>query len=410
MSASKSDRLPRRRLYPLTIEAFTGICCIGRGRKQIADAIFSGVCGLEPNDFGDSAADVDTYIGRVRGIEHEALPESLAAWDCREHRLSWAALQLDGFAGQVDAVAERVGAHRIGVFVGTSTAGILDTEELFRSGREAELAPERFRKRHDLGSVSEFVATALRLSGPRMSVSTACSSSAKVFAAAARFVALGVCDAAIVGGADSLCYSTLYGFKSLELLSRTPARPFARDRAGISIGEGAAFALLVRDGSGASALVGAGESSDGYHMSSPHPEGLGAERAMNDALSGAGLRASDIDYVNLHGTGTDANDAVEANTVLRLFGGRTACSSTKGATGHCLGAAGAIEALICDLALEHQIVPGNVGIRPEDLAFPIDLAVSAHPGRIERVLSNSFGFGGSNCSLVLGRTRVNGRR
>jgi 3-oxoacyl-[acyl-carrier-protein] synthase-1 len=410
VSASKSDRPPHRRLYPLTIEAFTGICCIGRGRKQIADAIFSGACGLEPNDFGDAAADVDTCIGRVRGIEHEALPDSLAAWDCRDHRLSWAALQQDGFAGQVNVVAERFGAHRIGIFVGTSTAGILDTEELFRSGREGYLAPERFRKRHDLGSVSEFVATALRLSGPRMSVSTACSSSAKVFAAAARFVALGLCDATVVGGADSLCYSTLYGFKSLELLSRTPARPFARDRAGISIGEGAAFALLVRGGAAASALLGTGESSDGYHMSSPHPEGLGAERAMIDALSVAELRSSDIDYVNLHGTGTEANDAVEASTVSRLFGSRASCSSTKGATGHCLGAAGAIEALICDLALEYQIVPGNVGIQREDVAFPIDLAVSARPGRIERVLSNSFGFGGSNCSLILGRTRTGGSR
>ena len=403
MSASERDQL-RQRLFPQTIAAFTGVCSLGRGRRQIAEAIFAGACGLEPNRFGDTAADIAAYVGRVAGIEDEPLPAALSPWDCRNHRLTWLALAQDDFREQVAAAVARYGANRIGVFVGTSTSGILDTETLFRDGRADQLTSERFGKRHDLGSVSEFIAAALGLEGPRLCVSAACASSAKVFAVAARFIAAGLADAAVVGGADSLCYSTLYGFKSLELLSPAPARPFARERAGISIGEGAAFALLVRDGDGASALLGAGESSDGYHMSSPHPEGLGAERAVADALASAGLTAADIDYVNLHGTGTEANDAVEATMIARTFGGGVPCSSTKGASGHCLGAAGAIEALICDLALEHQVAPGNVGTAATDVAFPIDLVVSARPRRIERVLSNSFGFGGSNCSLIFGRT------
>lgn len=394
----------------MTIEAFTGICCIGRGRLQIAESLRAGICGLEQNSFGDSAVDVRAYIGRVEDADETPLPDSLAEWDCRNHRLAWLAINEDGFAARVAEVKLRFGAGRIGVFVGTSTSGMLDTEELFRQGREADLAPDRFQRRHALGSVSEFVATALGVSGPRFCVSTACSSSAKVFAAAARYLAAGLCDAAVVGGIDSLCYSTLYGFKSLELLSDRPAQPFARDRAGISIGEGAALALLVRDGQGQSALLGVGESSDGYHMSSPHPDGLGAERAMNEALASAGIRASDIDYVNLHGTGTEANDAVEAGAVARTFGQDLLCSSTKGATGHCLGAAGAIEALICDLSLEHQFFPGNAGTQSGDVALPLNLVVASREGRVERVLSNSFGFGGSNCSLILGRLQSGATR
>jgi 3-oxoacyl-[acyl-carrier-protein] synthase-1 len=390
------------RQYPLPIEAFTGICALGRGRAQIAAALLAGQCGLESNTFGDSESDVRTYVGRVAAVERAALPERLAAWNCRNHRLAWMALHEDSFDGAVAATANRFGRTRIGVFVGTSTSGMLDTEDMFRYGREDQLESDRFGLRHSLGSVSDFVALALGLDGPRHCVSTACSSSAKVFAVAARYIAAGLCDAAVVGGVDSLCYTTLYGFASLELLSASPARPFARTRSGISIGEGAAFALVVPDGNGLTALLGTGESSDGYHMSTPHPDGLGAERAMTLALTSAQLQPGDIDYINLHGTGTSANDRVEALTVVRRFGRSTLCSSTKGATGHCLGAAGAVEALICDLALEHQRVPANVGTTAGDVEFSLALATASEPATLRSVLSNSFGFGGSNCSLVIG--------
>jgi 3-oxoacyl-[acyl-carrier-protein] synthase-1 len=402
VSKFEAERDAGSRLYPLSIEAFTGICAIGRGRAQIAAALRVGQCGLAPNTFGDSAADIRAYVGRVAAVEQAMLPERLAAWDCRNHRLAWIALHEDGFDVAVTAAALRFGRTRIGVFVGSSTSGMLDTEDMFRNGQEDRLESSRFERRHSMGSVGDFVALALGLEGPRHCVSTACSSSAKVFAVAARYIAAGLCDAAVVGGVDSLCYTTLYGFASLELLSSQPARPFARDRSGISIGEGAAFALLVPDGAGTTELLGAGESSDGFHMSTPHPQGLGAERAISQALDSAQLQPRDIDYINLHGTGTPANDHVEALTVSRVFGSAMPCSSTKGATGHCLGAAGAVEALICDLALERQCVPANVGTTVAGVEPRIGLATVAFHTPLRRVLSNSFGFGGSNCALIFG--------
>ncbi|MGH6624439.1 MAG: beta-ketoacyl synthase N-terminal-like domain-containing protein, partial [Burkholderiaceae bacterium] len=194
--------------YPIPITAFTGICCIGRGRQQIADALRSGASGLRPNQFDDTAADIRTFIGPVAAIEYEPLPASLAPWDCRNHRLAWMALHEDDFAASVADAAHRFGPSRVGVFIGTSTSGILDTEELFRHGQQHQLECNRFELRHSLGSVADFVATALSLTGPRHCVSTACSSSAKVFATAARYLSAGLCDAAIVGGVDSLCFTT----------------------------------------------------------------------------------------------------------------------------------------------------------------------------------------------------------
>jgi 3-oxoacyl-[acyl-carrier-protein] synthase-1 len=238
-----------------------------------------------------------------------------------------------------------------------------------------------------------------------MTISTACSSSAKVFAAAARQIELGLIDAAIVGGVDTLCLTTLYGFASLQLTSPSPCRPYDATRDGISIGEGAAFALLERAADpapGSVLLLGAGESSDAYHMSSPHPEGLGARLAMDAALQSAGLAPADIDYINLHGTATPANDAAEGKAVAALFGSRVPCASTKGATGHTLGAAGAIEAVICALALTDSLLPGSPGTTAPDPSIPVNYLLASRDAPVRRVLSNSFGFGGSNCSLIFG--------
>jgi 3-oxoacyl-[acyl-carrier-protein] synthase-1 len=214
-------------------------------------------------------------------------------------------------------------------------------------------------------------------------------------------------DAAVVGGVDSLCLTTLYGFHALQLTSSGPCKPFDTARDGISISEAAAFALLERvpDSLDADAvtLLGVGESSDAYHMSSPHPEGLGARAAMLAALDIAGLEPGDIDYINLHGTGTLSNDSAESRAVASVFGDTVGGSSTKGATGHALGAAGALEAAICCLALQHDFAPAGINTRNLDPALGIQYLVANRPGRISRVLSNSFGFGGTNCSLVLGR-------
>jgi 3-oxoacyl-[acyl-carrier-protein] synthase I len=222
-------------------------------------------------------------------------------------------------------------------------------------------------------------------------------------------MAAGVCDAVVVGGVDSLCLSTLYGFNSLGLVSRFPCRPYDAERDGISVGEGAGFVLIERaaaaDSANAMLLLGVGESSDAYHMSTPHPEGLGAKLAMQRALDSAGVRADEIDYINLHGTATKSNDSSEGKAVADVFGCGVACSSTKGWTGHLLGAAGITEAIIAMLAVEHGFIPGSVNTQRLDPAIAIDYRIENGAGNIRRALSNSFGFGGSNCSLVLGRQK-----
>jgi 3-oxoacyl-[acyl-carrier-protein] synthase-1 len=298
------------------------------------------------------------------------------------------------------------------VLLGTSTSGILQTEQAYRRRDPVTGAlPDDFRYRttHNTYSVADFVRTAFNLEGPAVVVSTACSSSAKVFASAARMIAAGLIDAAIVGGVDSLCLTTLYGFNSLELLASEPCRPYDAGRNGLSIGEAAAFILLQRPADSLDAdavlLLGAGESSDAHHMSSPHPEGLGARMAMEAALTAAGLQRGDIDYINLHGTATPSNDAAEGKAVATLFGNQVPCSSTKGATGHTLGAAGGLEAIISALALQHGFLPGGVNTRCVDPGIPIQYLTANRQRAPRRVLSNAFGFGGTNCSLILGRAQ-----
>ncbi|MCK5362316.1 MAG: beta-ketoacyl-[acyl-carrier-protein] synthase II, partial [Gammaproteobacteria bacterium] len=253
-------------------------------------------------------------------------------------------------------------------------------------------------------SPAEFTRRFLSLEGPVMSVSTACSSSAKVFASAYRHIKAGLCDAAVVGGVDSLCFSTLYGFGSLGLVSNRPCRPWDAERSGMNIGEGAGFALLEKMDGGVAgvALLGYGESSDAYHMSSPHPEGLGAAEAMKSALAMAGMTADAIDCINLHGTGTRANDESEDRAVMKVFGGGTPCSATKGWTGHTLGAAGITEALFAIGSIERGFVPGTLNSARLDPALSAGVLLENRAASVTRVLSNSFGFGGSNCSLVLG--------
>ena len=219
-------------------------------------------------------------------------------------------------------------------------------------------------------------------------------------------IAAGLIDAAVVGGVDSLCLTTLYGFNSLGLTSPQACRPFDLARDGISIGEAAAFALLERMprqvDENAVLLLGVGESSDAHHMSAPHPDGLGARVAMREALKMAALNVADIDYINLHGTATPSNDAAESKAVSALFGPLTPCSSTKGATGHTLGAAGGVEAVICALALQHGLMPAGLNLQRLDPALGVNYLQENRQQAVRRVLSNSFGFGGTNCSLVFG--------
>lgn len=393
-------------MQPLPLAATTLVNACGAGWLQVRQALRQGKCGLRRNDF-EPAADLDTWIGRVDGIEQVTMSAALAPFDCRSHRLALLCLEQDNFVTAVRAARERHGADRIGVFIGTSTSGILATELAFRKQRslaedQAELSPAFYRYRHSMFAITEFVRTVLELRGPAMTVSTACSSSAKVFAHAARAISAGVCDAAVVGGVDSLALSTLYGFHSLNLLSRQPCRPFDVDRDGISIGEAAGFALLDPSADASVFLQGYGESSDAFHMSTPHPSGAGAATAMREALTCAGLAADAVDYVNLHGTASRVNDAVEDIAVAAVLGTNTSVGSTKGWTGHTLGAAGITEALISVMALEDGWIPGTLNSRTIDPTMKCRIELSS-PRTIPRhAMSNSFGFGGNNCSLVFG--------
>ena len=264
-----------------------------------------------------------------------------------------------------------------------------------------------YTRTHNTYALGHFVRDYLGLKGPAFAVSTACAATSKVFASAARMIAAGLCDAAIVGGADTLCATTLFGFHALGVMAEGPCRPFDAARNGISIGEAAGFVLLERAGaqhdSGTVLLLGTGESSDAYHMSSPHPDGAGAGRAMARALAAADLTPADIDYINLHGTATLAGDAAEDQAISSLFGNKVPCSSSKGFTGHTLGASGIVGAAFCALAIQHGFLPGSPHTKRVDPGFGSDYVLDGRPARIDRAISNAFGFGGVNCSLVLGR-------
>jgi len=303
----------------------------------------------------------------------------------------------------------RYGAKRIGVYLGTTSSGILEVENAFRhrDPRTGAL-PEgiRFDETFNFYSVSAYVREVLHLEGPAMVVSTACASSAKVFASARRAMAAGVCDAAIVGGVETLCQTTMHGFAALGLLSNRPCRPCDRDRSGISLGEGAGFALLEADAASHEfALLGYGESADAYHMSTPHPEGRGAALAMRAALATAGIAPAEIGYVNLHGTATPSNDAAEDAAVCSVLGTAVPRSSTKGATGHALGAAGIVEAVVTLCCLADDFIPGTANTTHIDPAIRGHVLLEGRSAPVQFALSNSLGFGGSNCSLIFRRMR-----
>ena len=394
-------------IKPLYLTAFTIVSALGRGAHTTYEALVERRSGLRPCDF--EGAELETYTGRVDGLESVPVVDALREYECRNNRLGQLALRQDRFEETVQGARERYGPRRIGVFIGTSTSGIRETELAYQNrDPDTGALPATFRYggTAHISSVADFVQRYLHLQGPASAISTACSSSAKVFATAHRFIEAGLCDAAVVGGVDSLCLNTLYGFASLELVSTQPCRPADRRRDGLSIGEAAGFALLERvpDGKAAVplALLGYGESSDGHHMSAPHPQGLGARLAMERALQCADLSPSHIDYINLHGTATPANDLTEDLAVNTVFGSDVACSSTKGWTGHALGAAGIAEAVICALCLQYDFVPGSLNTRELDPAMRCNIVLENQQRRVQRVMSNSFGFGGSNCSLILG--------
>lgn len=395
----------------LRVSAYTAVSALGDGLQAMREAVAVGRSGLTPlgtHDFGVGplAEPLTTWVGRVAGLD-QPLPPHWSHWDCRNNRLAWRGLLADGFDDQVAAAVGRHGATRIALVLGTSTASVGATEDACRVHDATGVFPPQPDNPalHTLHSLTGFVQEALGLQGPALTISTACSSSAKAFAAAERLIRLGLADAAVVGGVDSLCGSVLFGFHAMQLVSPEPCRPFDTRRQGISIGEAAGFALL-ENAPGGLRLLGHGESSDAHHLSAPDPCGAGAEAALDQALSRAGLTCADIGYVHLHGTATPRNDEVEALLLQRRFAPGTPASSTKGMTGHTLGAAGVLGAVFCLLALEDGWLPGTTPTSEVTAGMQGFLLTQPRQLAVQRVASHSFAFGGSNAVLVFGRSEA----
>lgn len=374
-------------------------CALGSGARQVAASLFAGDC----SHMRAGSPWLPDFAGRlgVIGESLPALPPELAQHECRNNRLALAvARQIEQ---PLAALRERYGPRRIAVVMGTSTSGIAAGEEHLRGANSGTYS---YRQQQQLAALAQFVAACFRVQGPQISVSTACSSSANAFASARRLLSMNICDAVVVGGVDTLCGMTVKGFHALGALSAGLAQPFSRNRDGINLGEAGAMFVLSRE-PGPVRLCGVGASSDAHHMSAPDPSGGGAAEAMRRALRAAGLAPGDIGYLNLHGTGTAQNDAMEAKAVHGVLGEGVLCSSSKPVSGHTLGAAGALEAAFCWLALHREF---SAGVPPHCFDGEYDeklppLRLHRGGGKAERpryAMSNSFAFGGSNSTLIFG--------
>lgn len=373
----------------------------GANLQQLREAIDQQESGLRPNDLNGS--DIETWIGRVDGVDEIELGE----WQSRNNALAHLGYQQGSIQANIDALKQQYRPSRLGVVMGSSTSSIDRTETAYQHLQDGALTNEfKQAKVHNPHAPSLFVAHLSGITGPAVTINTACSSSAKVFATGARWLEAGLVDAVLVGGVDTLCLSVLHGFDSLQLVSPNQCKPLDQERDGINLGEASGYAILARadddhPDSGIR-LLGYGESSDAHHMSHPHPDGLGAKLAMQQALNMAGLEAAQIDYINLHGTSSRANDLIEGALVETMFPKSTQVSSTKAWMGHTLGAAGITEALIAADALKRGVIPGSMNLNELDN----DLSLSVEANNIQRdmsyVMSNSFGFGGNNCCLVFG--------
>jgi len=380
------------------------VCALGRGKAAVRSALASGA---SPGMRADGSLFADGQVLQVGHVDG-ALPtldHAPVKHRSRNNQLLLAAL--DEIRGPVEAAIRAHGPQRVGVVLGTSTSGIAEAEAAYLSRGPDGALPSGFQyAQMEVGSPSAFLCDELGLCGPAFTVSTACSSSAKALASARRLLRAGLCDAVLAGGADSICRFTQAGFLALGAVSRAPCAPFAVDRAGINIGEGAALFLMTRAGAGPR-LAGVGESSDAHHISAPEPSGQGAAAAMAAALKDADVSPTAIDYLNAHGTATPQNDAMEAHAIHQILGAGVPVSSTKPLSGHALGAAGALEAAFAWLLLTADspcALPPQLGVAAIDPALePIGLIASPAPARAapRAVMSNSFGFGGSNASLIL---------
>ena len=384
------------------ISAVGMINALGNDTDEIAANLTHGVApGMRPRT-GWLQGHPHAVLAGVDG-ELPAIPDDFSAHRSRNNQLLLAALRQIQL--QVDEAIARYGRDRVAVVLGTSTSGLDEGDTHVTLTLNGEESHHWQYAQQELGDPSRFLSHWLKLDGPAFTLSTACSSSARAIISGRRLIESDLVDVAIVGGADTLSRMPINGFHSLESLSPTRCLPFARDRSGITIGEGAALMLLTREPQPI-ALLGVGESSDAHHISAPHPEGVGAIRAIQQALDDAGLTPEQVGYIDLHGTATPLNDQIESRVVNALFGERVPCSSTKHLTGHTLGAAGITEAALSMLMLQHDLpLPvQDFSLSPRDPALP-PCGIIEQPQPLERpfILSNSFAFGGNNASILLGR-------
>ena len=390
----RAERMSRG--FPIT--AYSACNGLGSDTASVLDALFAGRSGLGPIPEDHRLVG---FAGSVGGAL-PPMPAGLESYACRQSAL--ALLGLSELERPVADVVRRFGAGRVGLVLATSTGAIAHSERAYAAYvRDGSLPPGfSLERQHAIVGTLDVVRTQTGIEGPAYVVSTACSSSAKVFASARRLLSAGLVDAVLVGGVDTLCDMTLRGFSSLGVLSNEPCRPFSSERKGINIGEGAAFLLLEREGSASTYLLGVGESSDAHHMTQPHPEGRGARAAMERALAMAGLSPEVVDHVNAHGTGTKQNDAGESHAIHDLLGPEARVVATKGYTGHMLGAAGASEVVFSIAAIERGQLPKSLGCDPVDAELRVRVTVEAVEHTSRYVLSNSLAFGGSNVSVLIG--------
>lgn len=391
---------------PVAITAYSSLSACGIGSQALYQFLSGNQSRLTPLSLFNIP--FSTYVGEIKQRLLE-IGNHLAEYNCRNARVALTTLNdaEGGIREAVEVTKTKYGPHRIGVIIGTSTSGLYETEAAYGVLLKEGKMPDDFHfvTEHAYQATARFVQLELGLSSVCYAISTACSSGAKAIAAGQRLINAGICDAVIVGGVDTLCRLTLRGFRSLELVADQPCTPMDKNRRGISIGEAAGLLLLEKchvDNASAMKILAVGESSDAHHMSTPHPEGKGAVLAMTNGLQLAGLKASNIDYLNLHATATKINDAVESRAVFSLFADKVPCSGTKGITGHTLGAAGAIESIISLTALQQQFIPGTQGL--QELDGDCQCQIVRDPVKnqsIQIAMSNSFGFGGNNASVIV---------
>lgn len=394
-------------MNPVYLNNLGIVCALGAGKQTVADGLFAGDSGVLSVE--NATSDGTTLPFAPVRATLPAMPETLAPYASRNVAL--ALLALEEIDEAIRSALERFGAARVAVVMGSSTSGIQEGEDAVAALlRDGALPPGYDFRAQEIGSVAESIAVHYGLQSPAITISTACSSSAKALVTGRRLLNQNLADAVIAGGCDSRCGLTLNGFHALSALSQSACQPFSANRDGTVIGEGAAIFLMTREESPV-ALLGAGESADAHNMTAPEPEGRGAAAAMEAAIADAELSPADIDYVNLHGTATVLNDAMESRALRAICGVGVRCSSSKPQVGHTLGAAGALEAGLCWLTLAHNpdsLLPPHLWDAVPDpdaeltgLARPGD---QLNPGGPVRLMSNSYAFGGSNISLILGDT------